>query len=201
MYKVFISNFKFLVVNKIVMRITYNTRLLFNSEECKQNLIKMLEAARFCWNECSKVKYKSVPKNSIVDLHTAFYRKFRDENPKIPSTIVVNSEQSCLSAYRSIKSSKNIIKKPCEKKILSIRLDSTSYSYKTEIFSIISLEKRIKCRFYKYPKLEEYLNKYKFCDPLLFERNRDVWISLTFDIPEILSPNKLKSPLERTYCL
>jgi len=150
----------------------------------------MLESQRFAWNECSKVKF-NIPKNSIVLLHGQFYTKFRSCQPEIPSQVVISAEQSVLSAYRSIKSNKQKLDKPPEKKKLSIRLDKRTYSYKNGIFSIISLEKRVKCSPYIYPKLQELISKYRFCDPLLFEKDGEVWICLTFDIPEVLSQKKL----------
>jgi len=150
----------------------------------------MLEKQRFAWNECSKVKF-NIPANSIILLHGQFYTKFRQSQPEIPSQVVISAEQSVLSAYRSIKSNKQKLEKPPEKKKLSIRLDKRTYSYKNGVFSIISLEKRVKCSPYIYPKLQELISKYRFCDPLLFEKNDEIWICLTFDIPEILSQKKL----------
>ncbi len=172
-------------------KLTYNTRLIFNSAEDKAKLIQMLEKQRFTWNECSKVKFAHVTKNSIIELHNKFYSEFRKQNPEIPSQVIISAEQSVLSAYRSIKSNKQKLDKPPEKKKLSIRLDKRTYSYKNGVFSIISLEKRVKCSPYIYPKLQELISKYRFCDPLLFEKNGEVWICLTFDIPEILSQKKL----------
>lgn len=172
-------------------KLTYNTKLVFRSNFDREKIIRMLEKQRFAWNECSKVKFSHVPKNSIVDLHNIFYRSFRESQPEIPSQVIISVEQSVLSAYRSIKSNKQKLDKPPEKKKLSIRLDKRTYSYKNGIFSIISLEKRIKCSPYIYPKLQELISKYRFCDPLLFEKNGEIWICLTFDIPEILSQNKL----------
>ena len=175
-------------------KLTYKTRLIFNQISDKDNLLEMLEAHNFTWNKCSIVKY-TIPNNCINDIHRAFYRNFRDtekfNNKSIPSQIVIQAEQSVLSAYRSIKSNKQKLDKPPEKKKLSIRLDKRTYSYKNGIFSIISLEKRVKCSPYIYPKLQELISKYRFCDPLLFEKNGEVWICLTFDIPEILSQKKL----------
>lgn len=171
-------------------KLTYNTRLVFQSDSDKDKIVGMLEKQRFAWNECSKVKF-NIPTNSIVLLHGQFYTKFRQSQPEIPSQVVISAEQSVLSAYRSIKSNKQKIDKPPEKKKLSIRLDKRTYSYKNEVFSIISLEKRVKCSPYIYPKLQELISKYRFCDPLLFEKNGEVWICLTFDIPEILSQKKL----------
>ena len=171
-------------------KLTYNTKLVFQSDSDKDKIVSMLEKQRFAWNECSKVKF-NIPTNSIVLLHGQFYTKFRESQPEIPSQVVISAEQSVLSAYRSIKSNKQKLDKPPEKKKLSIRLDKRTYSYKNGVFSIISLGKRVKCSPYIYPKLQELISKYRFCDPLLFEKNGEVWICLTFDIPEILSQKKL----------
>ena len=173
-----------------MLKLTYKTRLVFESDFDKQKVVEMLESQRFAWNECSKVKF-NIPTNSIILLHAAFYTKFRQNQPKIPSQVVISAEQSVLSAYRSVKSNKQKLKKSPEKKKLSIRLDKRTYSYKNGVFSIISLEKRIKCSPYIYPKLQELISKYRFCDPLLFKKDDEIWICLTFDIPEILSQKKL----------
>ena len=124
-------------------KLTYNTRLVFKSDSDKDKIVGMLESQRFAWNECSKVKF-NIPTNSIVLLHGQFYTKFRQSQPEIPSQVVISAEQSVLSAYRSIKSNKQKLDKPPEKKKLSIRLDKRTYSYKNGVFSIISLEKRVK---------------------------------------------------------
>ena len=171
-------------------KITYNTQLVFQSESDKQKIIEMLEAQRFAWNECSKAMM-TIPRNSIVDLHAVFYKKFRLSHPQTPSQVVISAEQSVLSAFRSIKSCKHEIDKSPEKKKLSIRLDIRTFSYKNGTFSIISLEKRVKCKPYIYKKIEEFLGKYKFYSPEIFERDGEIWINLTFEIPEIISQNKL----------
>lgn len=150
----------------------------------------MLESQLFAWNECSKIQF-TLPKNSIIDLHSKFYSSFRLKNPNIPSQVVISAEQSVLSSFRSIKSNKQKIKSPPIKKNLSIRLDKRTFSFKNGKFSIISLGKRIKCHPLIFPKLKEYMDKYAFCDPLLFVRNGEIHIALTFNIPEIKSQNKL----------
>ena len=180
-------------------KLTYNTRLVFQSDSDKNKIVEMLEKQRFAWNECSKVKF-NIPANSIVLLHGQFYAKFRQCQPEIPSQVVISAEQSVLSAYRSIKSNKQKLEKPPEKKKLSIRLDKRTYSYKNGVFSIISLEKRVKCSPYIYPKLQELISKYRFCDPLLFEKDGEIWICLTFDIPEVLSQNKLAIGVDVGIC-
>ena len=86
-------------------KLTYNTRLVFQSDSDKDKIVKMLEKQRFAWNECSKVKF-TIPTNSIVLLHGQFYTKFRQSQPEIPSQVVISAERSVLSAYRSIKSNR-----------------------------------------------------------------------------------------------
>lgn len=164
--------------------IAYKTRLIFNCESDKQKIVQMLEAERFCWNECSKVKFNEVTTNSIADLHVKFYKKFREKQPQIPAQIVISVQRAILGVFRSIKSKKHKISKPPEKKQLSVRLDANSYSYKNNIFSLINLGKRVKAKPNIYPKLQELLNQYKFCAPLLTYKNGDVWIHLTFKIPD-----------------
>ena len=171
-------------------KITYNTKLIFKTSEDKNKILQMLEAQRLAWNECSKVKF-GISDNSIVQLHKSFYRSFRDCQPEIPSQVIISAERSVLSAYRTIKSNKQKIVQAPVKKRLSIRLDGRSYSYKTGTFSIISLEKRVKCTLHLYSKLSSLINTYKFCDPLLFERNGTVYIAITFDVPETVSTTNL----------
>lgn len=166
-------------------KITYNTKLLFVKKEDNQNVINMLEAAKFCWNECSKVKFEKVPKNSIIDLHKEFYREFRNKYPYIKASIVINIQRDILSTYRSIKTNKQIIKSPCFKYNLSLRMACDTCPYKNYKFSVLTLNKRVKCKPYLYPKLEEFISKYTFCDPLLFVKNNEVWIAITFNIPEL----------------
>ncbi|MEK6883728.1 MAG: hypothetical protein AABY22_29135, partial [Nanoarchaeota archaeon] len=101
--------------------ISYNVKLNFNSEEDTGKYLKTLEYQRFTFNECSKCHFGEA-KNSIIELHNKFYKNFRAKYPEIPSNIVIHTIQNVLSAYRSIKSNKHKIVKPCEKKRLSIRL-------------------------------------------------------------------------------
>lgn len=180
-------------------KLTYKTRLVFSKEEDKAKIIEMLEFERSAWNECSKVKF-DISTNSIVLLHGKFYTTFRKDRPEVPSQVVIAAERSVLSAYRGIKSNKHKLEKPPEKKKLSIRLDKRTYSYKKGIFSIISSGKRVKCSPHVYPKLQGLISKYPFFDPLLVERGGDVWICLTFDMPDILPQNTLAVGVDVGIC-
>lgn len=174
----------FLVYILLMGYLAYSTRLTFREESDKDKLVELLEAARFTWNECSKVHFHEVSKNSIVELHSKFYGRFREQHDRIPAQVVVSSQRSVLGAYKSTKSNKHKLAEPAIKKKLSFQLDKRTYSYKNRTFSLITLRKRVKCSFVIYPKLEELLNKYIFGDPLIFERGGDIWITFTFNTSE-----------------
>lgn len=160
--------------------ITYNTRLLAENKENERLLREILEMEKFVFNKCSKEHFGS-KKNSLVLLHSKVYKNVRAEKPEIPSQVILKGEQSCLSAYRGIKSNKHKIDKPIEKKNLSIRLDKRLYSCATkESIKITTIDGRKLFKYQLYPKLIELFNKYEYCDPLVFERNGELWISITF---------------------
>lgn len=172
------------------MHLTYNIKLIFGLDSDKESLIKMLEAQQFAFNEASKINF-TLKKNSIINLHSSFYKKFRSAYPEIPSQIVSGVRNESLSCYRAIKSMGHKINKPVVKNKLSMRLDKGSFSYKKEIFSILSLGKRVKCKGIFYPKITELFRKYKFCNPLIFKRDNDLFLAMTFEIPEVLVQNKI----------
>lgn len=173
--------------------ITYNTRLIFKDEKDKLAIFEILEKNREAWNFASKLKFDLKLSNNIVELHKAFYRKFRDSQPEIPAQILIRAEHEVLATYRSIKAKKHILKNAPVKTKLSMHLDIRTFSQKKKgTFSIISMGERVKCQPYLYPKLQSLLDKYPFCKgPELFVRNHEVWINLNFNIPELLSSDKL----------
>lgn len=164
----------------LALMITYNTRLLPENQENSQLLREILEMEKFVFNKCSKEHFGS-KKNSLVLLHSKVYKNVRAERPEIPSQVILKGEQSCLAAYRGIKSNKHKIDKPIEKKNLAIRLDKRLYSCATkESIKITTTQGRKLFKYQLYPKLVELFNKFEYCDPLVFERNGEFWINLTF---------------------
>lgn len=171
--------------------LTYNVKLNLSDED-KKRLIAVLEAERWAFNFCSDKHFrKDKPrKNSIVELHTACYRPIRIERPDIPAQIVIRAEQACLGAYRAIKSNRHILEKPIEKRVLNMRLDKRLSSLGDKTIKITAIEgKRIVGTFESYPRLSELLSKHPLCDPAIFERDGQIWLSLTFKDP-IPAPQK-----------
>ncbi len=84
-----------------------------------------------------------------------------------------------LSSYRSIKSNKHEKSIPV-KKNLSCRLDKRIYTLKGSSIRLTTLENRIDAKTEMFPKLKELWDKYDICDPLLFVRDGQIWIAMTF---------------------
>lgn len=99
-------------------------------------------------------------KNSIVVLHSKVYHNIRKQFPDINSQVIIKAEQECLAAYRSAKSNKHKLKKPIEKKNLSIRLDKRLYSFPTnKSIKITTSSGKKHFNFKLYPKIVELLNE------------------------------------------
>lgn len=165
-------------------KIIYKVKLAFSSKEEHNRILFTLKAQKLAFNEASK-KHFGNKVNSIVILHREFYKKFRRENPNIPSQLVVIAERECLSHYKTVKSNKRKMSAPIEKRHFSIRLNQHLYSWKNGILKLTALGgKRVVPKLEMYPKVEELLSKFRFCDPLLFERNGQIWLAMTFDVPD-----------------
>jgi IS605 OrfB family transposase len=163
--------------------ITYNTELLTDNQEDLDSLKSILESHRVVFNIASKEQFNE-KKNSIVILHSKVYHPTRKQFPEINSQVIIKAEQECLAMYRSAKSNKHKIKKPIEKKNLSIRLDKRLYSFPTnKSIKITTSSGKKHFKFKLYPKLVELLNKYKYkyADPLLYVNDNKIYISLPFD--------------------
>jgi len=177
-------------------KLTYKTKLIFESEADKSSVLEVMSWQRLAFNECSKVVF-DLNKKSIVDLHSNFYTKFRESQEKIPSQIVITAERECLAKYKGIKSNKHKIKSPVVKKNLSVQLDKRLFSIKKNgNLSIISSNKRVECKPYVYDRISNLWGKYKICDPNIFERGGEIWIALTFDTPEEILPQTLATGID-----
>lgn len=165
------------------MMISYNTRLIASNEDL--NALKdILKFHQIVFNFASKELFK-LKRNSIVELHSQVYGYFRKSQSEIPAQVIIRGEQECLSSYRSIKSNRHKISKPIEKKNLSMRLDKRLYSIdKKDKYSIriTTSNKRKTFKFIVYDKLQKLLDKYEYCDPLIYlDNNNNLCISFTFD--------------------
>lgn len=160
---------------------TLLVKLAIKTED-RQRLLETLGIHRQAWNLVSGFAFK-MKQLGLSKLHKKSYRKIR-KTLDIPSQIVIKAEQDCLAAYRSARSNRHKTTVPFVKKRLSMRLDKRIYRFMNDGISLTAVGgKRIFASFIKYPRLEKFLG-YASHDPMIFERQGDIFLAITFDTPE-----------------
>lgn len=172
--------------------IAYNTRLVCESQAQNDALREILRWNRQAVNEVSAIQFTLKGIGGMA-LHDMFYHKFRDANPLVPSQVVIKAINDCVACYRAARSNKHTLIVPVVKKALSMRFDKRLYSKDSKDAGVIKLttsKGRLPFRFVTYPKLQALLDKYEYRDPLVYERNGELWIGFIFenDAPELENP-------------
>jgi len=171
---------------------TYNIRLEMNQED-KDRLIETFKIHQDIWNYLSEYVFRTQIKLSGKILHEKTYHKCRKLFPDSPSQIVIRAREDVISTFKTIRSNKHKLIKPPVKKSFSIRLDKRLYVLKGNSIKLTTNGKQALCSFSPYPKFQELLSKYPICDPLIFVRNNEIWLSVTFNNPIV--------PLPDNYCI
>lgn len=165
--------------------LSYNTKIICSNKQDLIDLRQILIKQQECFNYISIIQYNLGLKNlNIKDLHLNSYFQTKSLFPNIPTQVIIRSEQEILSSYRSVISNKHKINTAIKKSNPSIRLDKRLYSKnKLNPYSIkiTTINKRKIFEFILYPKLKSLLDQYEYCDPLLYIKNNEIWISFTFD--------------------
>lgn len=169
--------------------LTYNVRLEFKSEDNKEQILKILEYHQTIWNFVSGNIFKN--KKKKLDrkvIHDKNYKKCRKLVPEAPSQLVIRVLNSVYAAYKAIKSNKklNELQEPCQLENQSLRLDKRLYKFReNNQIELTGIQCRIRvlCFYSPYPKFQELLSRYSFCDPLLFLKNNEIWLSCSFEVP------------------
>lgn len=172
--------------------ITYNIKLTFNNQKEHDFWFNMLCKQRDMYNFASKIIFEKKPNTLIKEYHDLLYNKIR-EKFQVSSQAIIRTEKDILSTFRSIKSNKYEIKCYPQKKALSLRLDQRMYSnFNKNSIKLISSVSHKRCTAYLklYPKVTELFDNYKTCDPLIFYRNNEFYLSVTFRIPEKVKQNE-----------
>lgn len=172
--------------------ITYNIRLDFENQEDRSFWLNLLNEEKDMFNFASKEVYNKKPKINQKDIADLIYYPIRNQTKYLNAQCVCKIEREIISTFRAIKSNKHKIKTAPEKKNLSMRLDKRLYSKfnKNGIYLISNVSmKRCKATFVLYPKIEEMFNKYTLADPLIFYRDNEFYLSVTFNVPEQVKQN------------
>lgn len=163
---------------------TYNCKLVIKDSKDKEKLLSTMKMQLDVYNFISKILYNNgqfITNKKIV--HDSCYQLSKKEFPEIPVQYIIRSYNDVISTYKTIKSNHQKITEPAFKKHLSVRLDKRLYRFiQSDELSLTTLEKRVIVKLHIYPKLKDNL-KYTLSDPLLFVRNDEIYLAMTFDTP------------------
>ena len=166
--------------------ITYNISLLTQSEEDHNLLLSTLIEHQKIWDHLSQWVFQT----KLIDkkrIHDDNYHQCRKLFPDAPSQVIIRAKDSVYATYKALKTTKtlNQLEEPCQQTNLSIRLDKRLYTFLDgNRIKLTTTGKRITCSYKPYDKFKELFSKYSACDPLIFVRDNQFWLSVSFEVPE-----------------
>ena len=166
--------------------VTYNTRLQMDQATLTY-WTKLLTDTAAAYNLCVDIITEHKPDIlTIKTVHTICYYKVRETFPELPAQSVIRVQKESLAAFRSRKSNKHNGSNP-HKRSLSMTLDKRLYTrFTSDHISICggTRGKRVDVPFQVYDRLTEMFVRYRACDPTIFLRNGEMWLSIPFEVPE-----------------
>ena len=147
-------------------------------------LMDLLKLQREIVNQTSIEVFNKKPKLSIKHVHDLMYYPLKEMFPSANSQLLIKCEQEVMSHYKAAKSNKHTIQNPIKKKNLCLRLDKRIYKFKTNGIIITTLEGRKTFEFSPYNLLQTKLILLTPRDPLIFERDGEIWLQIPFDEPK-----------------
>lgn len=165
--------------------ITYNTRIFPKNKEEFQLLYDTMIQHQKVWNHVSNYTFKTKNINKKL-IHDANYHECRKLFPECPSQVIVRAKDSVYSTYKTIKSNKQLSKmeKPAEQQNLSMRLDKRIYTFlENNQIKLTTTGKRIVCDLEPYEKFNELFKTYDVFDPLIFFKDNQFWLAVSFNVP------------------
>lgn len=168
------------------IKLTYNARLIMDAADFKK-FDNFLEQAQIAYNWCAEyLKQNNVPLD-IKTIHNAVYDIMRSKYKELPAQCVIRIYKEVIAAWRSIKSNKHKDAKTPERKNKAMRFDKRLYAnLSKEGIALTGFEKN-KRKFFAiegYAALDELFSKHTTTDPLVFIRDNEPWLSITFEIPQ-----------------
>ena len=133
------------------------------------------------YNDISKMIFDSKCSLGLTQVHALVYEPIREKYPSIPAQSVIKMYKDSISNLRSCK------RKNCPIRLNpSMRLDKRLYSKLTPVSINLPSSKRNKrvvVKFQTYDKFNELASIYTMTDPLIFMKNDEIWLSVTFNVP------------------
>lgn len=170
---------------------TYNIKITFETKEDETFWSNLLISSMDCYNDVAKIIFDEKTKLNLSEVHGVVYSKMREKYPLIPSQAVIKIYKDVISNYRTTKR-KTLVKRTNP----VLRLDKRLYSdLKQDSIKLTSYRpnKRSLVKFVLYKKFIDLTKNYIMCDPLIFKRGNNFFLSVTFktEIKPVLSDNCL----------
>lgn len=161
---------------------TYNIKITFETKEDETYWSSLLNMSMKCYNDVASIIFKEKIKLSLSEVHKAVYNRMREKYPLIPSQAVIKIYKDVISNYRTSKR-KTII----QRKNPVLRLDKRLYSNLTPTsikLTSFKRNKRSEAKFVLYDKFVELSKRYVMSDPLIFMKDKEFYLSITFKTEE-----------------
>ena len=165
--------------------LTYNIRLICESQADHDKIVKTLELHRDVYNHMSRDIFETKVYDKKL-IHDNNYHPCRKLFPETPSQVIIRAKDAVYATYKTLRSNKQLesLKSACEMTNLAMRLDKRLYTFLENGIKLSTYDKRVVCGFKPYPKFEDMFSKYSIGDPLLFEKDGELWLAVSFKIPE-----------------
>jgi IS605 OrfB family transposase len=167
--------------------ITYNIKLHTECQEDFDSMYQTFLEHQKVWNHMSNYTFKTKNINKKL-IHDTNYHECRKLFPDCPSQIIIRAKDSVFATYRTAQKNHHLSKmeEPAKQKNLAIRLDKRIYTFLgNKKIKLTTVNKRIVCNYHPYPKFQGLLDTHKLLDPLIFLKNNQLWLSVSF---EVVSP-------------
>ncbi len=164
------------------MHSTILVKLIVKDED-KIRLQSTFSDYKKAWQYVSDWVFVNKIKNR-TNVHHATYKNVRNLVPNLNSCLVQEARNDAISKAKIIKSNQHKITESPKLKNISMRYHKGTASLKGNILSFSANGgKRIKVELVNFPRLQAN-RTYKTLSPVLFNRNGQYWVALTFDLPE-----------------
>lgn len=172
--------------------VTYNIELKFQNQQDKSKWMELLSVSTEAWNDCAQYIFENDTTLNIKAVHNEVYGWMREAYPSLPAQAVIRIYREVIASLRTIKSNKQKPKEPPFRKFLSMRIDKRLYSNLNGdgiSLSGITKGRKVHVGFVLFPKAIELFKNCETSDPLIFERDGKLFLSVPFIVPTIPPSN------------
>lgn len=173
--------------------VTYNIELKFKDPQDKAKWTNLLSTSREAWNDCAQYLFENDIPLNIKEVHNNVYDWMRKTYDTLPAQAIIRIYKEVIASLRTIKSNKQKPEDPPFRKYLSMRIDKRLYSSLNEDginLSGIRKGKKIHVGFILFPKVRELFQSCETSDPLVFERDGRLFLSVPFIVPTVPTKNE-----------